>query len=188
MTVQISGTPKFLKYTYYHDIFLYLYCVITLSTIPPLLPISKHCFTHPNSLNSLVTNIQLMSLSHYRQNVLLLEALLGSTTTSKVAPFRPSCSHYRQCNLQAIGIWRKTPVLQLPSKICKRPCVTVVKRPVPQLTLCRCSTPKRWPSHNLMYTVDHTFGYRSKKFIRACLESFRHCHGMQSEAEILNFW
>ena len=29
---------------------------------------------------------------------------------------------------------------------------------------------RRWPNHNLMYTVDHTFGYRSKKFVLASTE------------------
>ena len=45
---------------------------------------------------------------------------------------------------------------------------------------------KRRPSHNLMYTVDHTYGYCRKKFIRAYPESCTHAHGMKSEAEILN--
>ena len=45
---------------------------------------------------------------------------------------------------------------------------------------------KRQPSHNLMYTIDHTFGYHSKKFIPACTELSTHTHGMKSEAEILN--
>ena len=30
---------------------------------------------------------------------------------------------------------------------------------------------ERRPNHNLIYTVDHTFGYRSKKFIRGCTKS-----------------
>ena len=38
-----------------------------------------------------------------------------------------------------------------------------------------------------MYIVDHIFGYRSKKFIRAHLESSAHVHGTESEAENLTF-
>ena len=37
-----------------------------------------------------------------------------------------------------------------------------------------------------MYTVDHTFSYHSKKFIRACAELSMLAHSMNSEAEILN--
>ena len=36
---------------------------------------------------------------------------------------------------------------------------------------------ERRPNHNLMYTVDHTFGYRSKKLICACAKSSAHAHG-----------
>ena len=35
-----------------------------------------------------------------------------------------------------------------------------------------------------MYTVDHTFGYRSKKFICACMDSSTHAHDTKSEAGI----
>ena len=45
---------------------------------------------------------------------------------------------------------------------------------------------ERQPSHNLMYTMYHTFGYRSKKFICTCTESSTYAHRMKSEMEILN--
>ena len=35
------------------------------------------------------------------------------------------------------------------------------------------------PSHNHIYTVDHNFGYRSKKFIRTWTESSAHAHGSE---------
>ena len=35
-----------------------------------------------------------------------------------------------------------------------------------------------------MYTVDHTFGYRSKKLICACAESSTQAQGTKAEAEI----
>ena len=44
---------------------------------------------------------------------------------------------------------------------------------------------KRRLSHSLMYTLDHTLGFRSKKFRRACAESSMHAHRTKSEVEIL---
>ena len=39
---------------------------------------------------------------------------------------------------------------------------------------------ERQPNHNnLMYTVDHTFRYRTKKFICACAKSSAHVHGTE---------
>ena len=37
-----------------------------------------------------------------------------------------------------------------------------------------------------MYTVDHTFGYRNKKFICAYMESSIHAHFMKSAMKMLN--
>ena len=36
---------------------------------------------------------------------------------------------------------------------------------------------ERRPNHNLMYTVDHTFGYHSTHLLCACLESSAHAPG-----------
>ena len=41
-----------------------------------------------------------------------------------------------------------------------------------------CCT-ERQLNHNLMYTMDHTFGYHSKKFIHACLKLSVHAHGTE---------
>ena len=35
------------------------------------------------------------------------------------------------------------------------------------------------PCHNLIYTVDHTFSYYSKKFICACLHLCVHVHSSE---------
>ena len=35
------------------------------------------------------------------------------------------------------------------------------------------------PNHNLVYTVDHTFGYHSQKLICACVKSSVHAHGTE---------
>ena len=40
-------------------------------------------------------------------------------------------------------------------------------------------------NHNLMYTVDHIFGYHSKKFICTCVKLSAHAHG--TEISGLNF-
>ena len=44
-----------------------------------------------------------------------------------------------------------------------QPCVTVVKRPCNSTRCMSLYYTKRQLNHNLMYTVDHTFGYSSKK-------------------------
>ena len=44
---------------------------------------------------------------------------------------------------------------------------------------------ERRPSHNLMYTVDHTFTYSSEKFLCACAESSMHAHTTKSDMQIL---
>ena len=38
---------------------------------------------------------------------------------------------------------------------------------------------RRQLNHNLMYTMDHTFGYHSKKFICACVKLSAHAHGTE---------
>ena len=45
---------------------------------------------------------------------------------------------------------------------------------------------KRRPNHNRMYTVDHTSGYCSQKFIRACTKLSAHAHSTEIRVEILN--
>ena len=52
----------------------------------------------------------------------------------------------------------------------------VPKRPIPLLNLMSLYYNERRPNHNLKYTVDHTFSYRSKKFINACAKSSVHAH------------
>ena len=51
----------------------------------------------------------------------------------------------------------------------------MAKRPIPHL-MSPCYT-KRQPNHNLIYTVDHPFGYCSKKFICACAKTSTHAQG-----------
>ena len=36
--------------------------------------------------------------------------------------------------------------------------------------------PQKRLNHNLMYTMEHTFGYQSKKFTCACVKSSAHAH------------
>ena len=55
---------------------------------------------------------------------------------------------YRQCV--------NSPVLQLPSEVCRRSCNTLAKRPFTSTHLMSPYYTERQPSHNLIYTVDHT--------------------------------
>ena len=50
---------------------------------------------------------------------------LGGGTTSQVAPFHPSCLHYRQSNSRS----RHVAHLSFNLEMCMRPCVTVAKHP-----------------------------------------------------------
>ena len=45
---------------------------------------------------------------------------------------------------------------------------------------------ERLPNHNLLYTMDHTFGYCSQKLIRTCVKSYAQHTVPKSEADILN--
>ena len=85
----------------------------------------------------------------------------------QVAPFRPSCSHYR---LTATD-W--TRFLNINNSTTK----THLMLPY--------STERR-QNHNLMYTVDHTFGYCSHNFIRTCVKSSAHAHSTKTKGKILN--
>ena len=64
-----------------------------------------------------------------------------------------------------IAIVRDAPVLQLPSEVRTWPCDIVAKRPFTFTRLLSPCYTERRPSHNLIYTVDYTFSYCSKKFI-----------------------
>ena len=125
-----------------------------------------------------------MPLTHYRQYILQLQ----------VGPRWRNClpGHlilFELFTLQATGgvicsyNLRNAPVLQLPFKIRLRPCVTVTKCPCTSTHLMSLYYTERQPNHNLMYTVDHTFGYRSKKFMCTCTKSSAHAHGTELEAE-----
>ena len=81
--------------------------------------------------------------------------ILGAGTISQVAPFCPSCSHYRHCNswLYAFG---KTPLsFNYRSRFIMQPCVTVAIRPCTSTRLMSQYCTKRQPNHILMYTMDH---------------------------------
>ena len=56
-------------------------------------------------------------------------------------------------------------------------CHLVVERPCTSIRLMSPYYTERRPSHNLIYTVDYTFRYRSKKYLCACLLSSTHAHG-----------
>ena len=57
-----------------------------------------------------------------------------------------------------------------------QPCVTVAKCPCTSTCLMSPYYTKRQPNHNLVYTWDHTFGYRSKKFICVCAKLSAHAY------------
>ena len=58
-------------------------------------------------------------------------------------------------------------------------CDTVAKRPFTSTHLMLPYYTERQPSHKLMYTVDHTFGYHSQKFICTCMKWSMHAHGIE---------
>ena len=71
------------------------------------------------------------------------------------------------------------PVLQLLFEICMQPCVTVAKDPCTSTRLMWLYSTERRPNHSLMYTVDHTFGYHSQKFIHTCAKLSAHAHSTE---------
>ena len=101
-----------------------------------------------------------------------LDVFLGGGPGPQFAPFHPSCNTTGRrplighSFLTVNNSWMT--VLQ-----------TMVTVKQPQLTFgsCRMKQPisssaavlhLKMTDHNLMYTVDHTFGYRGQKFIYAC--------------------
>ena len=46
---------------------------------------------------------------------------------------------------------------------------------------------ERQPNHKLMYTVDHTFVYHSKKFICTCAKLAAHAHGTEIRGNLKLF-
>ena len=74
-------------------------------------------------------------------------------------------------------------------RLAKRPCLSTTIQDLYATLSYRAKCPntsthlmslyytKKRPNHNLIYTVDHTFGYHSKKFI--CSHSSPHTHGTE---------
>ena len=62
-------------------------------------------------------------------------------------------------------------VLQLLSEVPMRPCDTLAQCPFISTHLMLPCYTERQLSHNLIYTIDYTFSYRSKKFMCTCSHS-----------------
>ena len=127
--------------------------------------------------------------THYRLYIMRLQVFSAPEPPPQVTPFHLSCSHYRRMATD----WTQFLTVNNSSMTVLQTLVTVKQ---PQLTFgCRQMTSgemtntlihlmspyytKRRPNHNLMYTVDHTFGYHSKRFIRTHTKFFAHAHGTE---------
>ena len=91
-----------------------------------------------------------------------------------------------------IGVWPNVPVLQLPSEVRMRPCDIVAECPFTSSHLMSPCYTERRLSHNVMYTVDYTFSYCSKKFILRMLVFVCACPWYQLQRQnfinILKLW
>ena len=131
-----------------------------------------------------------MPNSHYRRYVPQLEIFLGGGTAPRSPHFgrvghttgrRPllqtghgflTVNNSRMSVLQTLVTKKQPPLI---STYLWWPSFEHVAKTTNTLT--RLMSPyytKRRSNHNLMYTMDHTFGYHSKKFIRACAKSSAH--------------
>ena len=113
-----------------------------------------------------------MPLSHYRQYVLRLEVLFTGRPPPRVAPFHLNCLHYRQCNshLYAFGD------MPLSFNYHWRFIYNLVTQGQ-NIQYLNSLKDDRITTLCTLYTVDHTFGYHSKKFICTCAKSSAHAHG-----------
>ena len=114
----------------------------------------------------MVTSV--MPWSHHRWYVLQLQVYWGCRAASTAASYLPRFSvafTLWQVSFAVIVIGWNAPVIQLPSEVCMRPCDTMVKCPFTSTRLMSAYYTESSPSHNLIYTVDHTFSYCSKKKI-----------------------
>ena len=127
-----------------------------------------------------------MPPSQYRRYAPRLEVLVGGRTTPRSPHFnyRQTATDWTQFFL-IVNNSRMTVPQTLVTE--KQPSVTSTRRQTNTRgettnILTHLLSPcyiERWPNPNLMYTVDHTFGNRSNKFIRACAKSSAHVHGTE---------